>query len=504
MSRHTRYLKLGVLAVSAFLLGSTPVKGQQLPPGITPEMIQQAMNNPALLQQQLSNPALLAAIKANPAMVQQALNDPRVKALLEANPALKAQLMALINGNTAGGAAAAAAPGAVKMLFPPKDPSRMIINLKNMEVRQYNAVEYQQMQEQIKRAEEAGANPYHAGSHALKGRLEFVRIPAGSFLMGSSLSEEGRMADEERHEVQLTQDFWVGMFEISQEQWKAVMGPTDQAVVTKPIPGLKEVPKLVRGASLPMYNINQEEALLFCRRLTMLVRQAGAKAAKAAKAAPALQPKLGPDGKPVTGPDGKPVMEPAPAAPKAPAFVLPDDWEFTLPTEAQWEYVCRAGTQTAFAGTEKLLARDANYNIERIKREIVETQPQNNNNNNFDMGMPPDMMDGGQQQKKESKVTYKEEIYVPKIKPIGSCNPNAWGVYDMHGSVWEWCKGAYYLYPSNKLVDPQGARDGRLCVTRGGGWYSLSKDCRAARRQDLDRETRQNNIGFRVILSRKR
>lgn len=341
---------------------------------------------------------------------------------------------------------------------------RMFINLKNWEIKVPSAADLAKMQEMLRQAEEAGQSPYFPGGKYLLGRMELVKIPAGSFLMGSNPSEAGHMADEERHEVQLTKPFWMGCFEVTQEQWKLVMGTEDKTDVTnRPAAGTIEIPTITRGAGYPMFKVSYEDAKLFCSRLTKLVRSA----------------------KPGKG-----------------AFVLPENMEFSLPTEAQWEYACRAGTQSAFFSGEVLLARDASYHIGQIRRQEVKVEKKNNDNGD---GMPPDMgMEGEQRQKSEVKVQTRVETYTPVVKPVGSCNPNAFGLYDMHGSVWEWCKGGYYTYTSAKETDPRGGSPSSpLGVARGGSWYSMANDCRSARRNDLDRKTRQDNIGFRVVITVK-
>ncbi len=314
-----------------------------------------------------------------------------------------------------------------------------------------------QIDEQIKQ----NTSPYFRDGKYLPSQMEFVYIPAGSFLMGSNASETGRLADELRHEVQITKPFWMSCFEVTQEQWIAIMGKSAANVVSLPPAKDKmEVPTLIRGAGYPMYNITHEEAMTFCKRLTEQYR----------KAAQSQDPKK--------------------------FFRLPENMEFALPTEAQWEYACRAGSQTPFSSGEILLARDANYNVVKIKRQIVETVKDNQNN---DWGGP----DGRNQQEKKKKVRTIETDYTPVLRPVGVGNPNEFGLYDMHGCVWEWCKGCYYPYSSQKAVDPQGMRSGAPNVVRGGSWYSLARDCRSARRMDIDGKTRQNNIGFRVVIVEK-
>ena len=125
-------------------------------------------------------------------------------------------------------------------------------------------------------------------------KMKLVRCPPGKFTMGSPKSESGRLNDEDQVEVTLTKGFWVGNYEITQAEWKQVMA-------TEPWKG-NDFTK--EGDDFPATFVNWEDAMEFCRKLTLQERKGGRLAA---------------------------------------------DWEYTLPTEAQWEYACRAGTSTRFS-----------------------------------------------------------------------------------------------------------------------------------------------------------
>jgi formylglycine-generating enzyme required for sulfatase activity len=199
--------------------------------------------------------------------------------------------------------------------------------------------------------------------------LEFAHIPAGSFMMGSPEDEQGRRVDERQHKVTLTKDFYIQKTEVTQAQWKAVMGNN---------------PSTFKGCDdCPVETISWNDAQEFIKRLNKL--------------------------------DGR-------------------GRKYRLPTEAEWEYAARAGTTTPFAFGKCLSTDEANYN------------------GNYPLKGCP------------------EGEYRQKTIPVASLKPNAWGLYDMHGNVWEWCEDWYGDYPTKPVVDPKGPERGSARVLRGGGW----------------------------------
>jgi formylglycine-generating enzyme required for sulfatase activity len=148
---------------------------------------------------------------------------------------------------------------------------------------------------------------------------------------------------------------------------------------------------------------------------------------------------------------------------------MPPDWEFRLPTEAQWEYACRAGTTTATAFGDSLDARHANFQG---------TAPYN--------GAAPGP-------------------FLNHATKVGTYPPNAWGVYDTHGNVFEWCRDWYHatlpggLDPDLSSVKGTPNRDHTYSRTRrGGGWGDEGKFCRSALRLRYEPDRRADHIGFRV------
>ena len=85
--------------------------------------------------------------------------------------------------------------------------------------------------------------------------------------------------------------------------------------------------------------------------------------------------------------------------------------------------------------------------------------------------------------------------------PVGSFPPNAWGLYDMHGNLWEWCQDWYGDYPSGDVTDPVGPDSGSARVYRGGSWRNGAGDCRSANRSGYSPDGRGGILGFRLVRS---
>jgi sulfatase modifying factor 1 len=150
---------------------------------------------------------------------------------------------------------------------------------------------------------------------------------------------------------------------------------------------------------------------------------------------------------------------------------LPKDWEFRLPTDAQWEYACRAGTTTATAFGDALSSRQANF----------KGKPYN--------GAPPGPS-------------------LNRAARVGSYPANRWGLHDMHGNTFEWCRDWYHLrLPGGTDPDLYSASGsatrsefgGISRVRRGGSWADDGWPCRSAFRARFEPERRYDHIGFRVV-----
>lgn len=153
---------------------------------------------------------------------------------------------------------------------------------------------------------------------------------------------------------------------------------------------------------------------------------------------------------------------------------LPNDWEFRLPTEAQWEYACRAGTTAATSFGSTLSSRQANF-----------------------QGKPYNGAEQGPSLRQTAKV--------------GSYPANPWGLHDMHGNVFEWCRDWYHLrLPGGVDPDLHAAKSsasksehGDISrVRRGGCWADDGWACRSAFRLRFEPERRSDHIGFRVVAVR--
>lgn len=142
---------------------------------------------------------------------------------------------------------------------------------------------------------------------------------------------------------------------------------------------------------------------------------------------------------------------------------LPRDWEFRLPTEAQWEYACRAGSTTATAFGDQLSSKQANF----------KGQPYN--------GAVPGPSLG-------------------HAAKVGSYPPNAWGLHDMHGNTFEWCRDWYHPKLPGGIDPDLYLMPARSRVRRGGAWTDEGWPCRSAFRLRFEPERRYDHIGFRVAV----
>jgi len=223
--------------------------------------------------------------------------------------------------------------------------------------------------------------------------MRFVYCPPGTFLMGSPASEQGRQPDENTHKVTLTKGFYIQITEVTQGQWKKVMGNNPSHFSSC-------------GDSCPVEQVSWEDVQEFLGRLNGKERTA----------------------------------------------------IYRLPTEAEWEYACRSGSSTIYYwGNARGVGAHAWY-------------------------------DGNSGETPHS---------------VAKKTPNAWGIYDMIGNVWEWCSDWYdsNLYANYSQNDPKGPNRGSLRVNRGGSWGAGPAKLRSADRSGIPPVARRFYLGFRVAAS---
>ena len=231
--------------------------------------------------------------------------------------------------------------------------------------------------------------------------LKLVKCPAGSFMMGSQKNELGHGSDEILHKVTLSKPFYIGIYEVTQNQYKAIE---------------KNNPSFFKGDNKPVEQICWDDAKDFCKKLNIRYKN-----------------------------------------------LLPKGYVFDLPTEAQWEYACRAGTTNALNNGKNLTIAD---------------------------GTCPNLDEVAWYSKNSEKSSH----------IVGQKKPNAWGIYDMHGNVGEWCRDWCMDYTDKELVDPFGITPDSSRVNRGGGWFDIPARCRSAFRCGDEPDIGYKYLGFRVAL----
>ena len=216
--------------------------------------------------------------------------------------------------------------------------------------------------------------------------IQFTEIASGAFLMGSPVDEEGRDKDESPQREIELGSFWMGTFEVTQAQWLSVMGYNPAVFKQK-----------VNHLSFPVEMVSWQECMIFIQKLN----------------------KLGMG-------------------------------TFRLPTEEEWEYACRAGTET-------------HYYWGDFKGEWH-----------------------------VSKQAWINSRSMGTTHPVGSKPPNPWGLYDMAGNVWEWTSTTYGKYDGTTENDS-------LKVFRGGSWFDFAKSQRSANRHKHRLDEKYSTIGLRLV-----
>ncbi|MBY0459660.1 MAG: formylglycine-generating enzyme family protein, partial [Gemmataceae bacterium] len=270
--------------------------------------------------------------------------------------------------------------------------------------------------------------------------MKFVRIKAGTFQMGSPKEEKDRSDDEAQHEVTLTKDYFLGVYEVTRGQFKAFVDDTGyktegeadgtggygwDAAKKDWVKDAKYTwrnPGFAQTDEHPVVLVSWNDAVKFCEWLSKK--------------------------------DGR---------------------AYQLPSEAQWEFACRAGAKTRFhfGDDDEDLAKYGNVADKDFRAATGK-----------DWGI-------------------KGSDGYGFTAPVGKFKPNVFGLYDMHGNAWEWCRDYYGSYDKVEgKRDPvqlnKQSSDRR--VLRGGCWIGFAGYCRAARRLSLAPDDRSSSIGFRVCL----
>jgi formylglycine-generating enzyme required for sulfatase activity len=240
--------------------------------------------------------------------------------------------------------------------------------------------------------------------------MKLILIPAGQFTMGSAKKHEG-VPDETQHEVIISKPFYIGAFEVTQGEWKKLMGSNpshfqgDKLTMRRTQAGK---PLKIDSGRYPVESISWVEAVEFCKKLSE-----------------------------------------SPAEMKAGRV-------YRLPTEAEWEYACRAGSQHDYAFGEK-----------------PEPLPKND------------------------WVLSNSEGHT---HPVGEKKANAWGLFDVHGNVREWCEDNLDVYPTGEVKDPRGPKSNLSGnrVFRGGSWHNAPEMCRISLRSSGLPIDKNYQIGLRI------
>jgi formylglycine-generating enzyme required for sulfatase activity len=259
-------------------------------------------------------------------------------------------------------------------------------------------------------------------------------IQTGTFTMGSPSGELLRYDSENQHQVTLTKDFYIGVFEVTQQQWELVMG-------NRPSRFSNETHYQTRPVEQVSYYDIRENA---DSNTSISPNWPQSSAAGASSFVGKLRARTGLS-------------------------------TLDLPTESQWEYACRAGTGTALNSDKNLTSTGSCPNMSAVGRYYY----------NHPRGYSSDSSvstDGG-------------------TAKVGSYLPNQWGLYDMHGNVYEWCLDWYGDYPGT-VSDPKGPTSGQYGsyrVSRGGSWYDYAGYCRSAYRSYSTPSGRNDDsLGFRL------
>ena len=253
--------------------------------------------------------------------------------------------------------------------------------------------------------------------------------------MGSPANEKCNTTPKTpQRQVTISRGFWIGVYPVTQEQWQAVMGSNPSHFSANPAAGETQEKR-------PVEDVSWYDVLVFANRLSLI---------------DGLTPAYSIGGS--ANPDdwGK-VPKKSKLVWKA-VEVVEGSTGWRLPTEAQWEYAARAGTTTAFSNGAEDWEDEASL-------EAIGWFP-------FNSG----------------RITHE----------VGRKQPNAWGLYDIHGNVWEWCWDWHDDYPAQAQTDPAGAPSGSMRVKRGGSGGHSAQFARSAAHYGYEPFMTDGAMGFRL------
>ncbi len=273
-----------------------------------------------------------------------------------------------------------------------------------------------------------GRRFYRAVSVPAPADTNLVFIEPGTFTMGSPANEAERLLDETQHSVTISRGFWIGKFLVTQGDYLTVVG-INPSYYRNGTDGANNggIGSVVTNELIyPVEMVSWSDATNYCALRTQQERAAG---------------------------------------------LIPTNYWYRLPTESEWEYVCRAGTTTAFYLGSGLHSGQANFKVRFEYDASVGT------------------------------IDKPSAIYLGMTSPVGSYAANPWGLYDMIGNVYEWCQDWYGDYPVGSVIDPKGPASGSLRVFRGGDWNYGAFLCRSASRYYDTGYFGFSFVGFRVVLA---
>ncbi len=333
----------------------------------------------------------------------------------------------------------------------------------------------------------------------------FVRIEPGSYKMGSPSREYGRNNDEKAHQVKISKPFWISKFELTNREWNLAFAEEfkkGEPVFFLTDNQIDEISGTIgrNGGhyAIISFGTSGEQEIYFKQAErasnTWKLVKAGKSYTVKNKHLPTIDDLLEMMDKMKCKREGR-LKEDNPVTRISYSQAVSFCWELTgrwrknynlpfelivrLPTEAEWEYACRAGN-IGFCGLgEGDWLSGENANIDGSNRNYILDE-------------------------RSSKTSF-IPLNRGSVSQINEKSPkysgNAWGLYDMHGNVMEWCYDYYGSYPDHdNSIDPIGPIHGTRRVVRGGSFYRTAQECRSASRAAYEASYRGSEIGMRIVI----